>query len=222
MSDLMVIAGATGLIGAASVDIAIQRGWRVIALVRNPAKLKPREGLQAIAADFDDLPALTESLKAQAPKTFLCALGTTIKIAGSQPAFAKVDRDYVTAFAQLGIACGAKGFGLVSAVGADARSSNFYLRTKGEAEDAVGAAGYGHVEIARPSFLVGARIEERPGEGLATAVSQALAPLLIGGLSKYRPIAGADVARALVAGLEKPQRGLFVRHYADLRAMAQA
>lgn len=222
MSDLMVIAGATGLIGAASVDIAIQRGWRVIALVRNPAKLNPRAGLEAIAADFDNLAALTGRLKAEEPKAFLCALGTTIKIAGSQPAFARVDRDYVTAFARLGIACSAKSFGLVSAVGANARSSNFYLRTKGEAEEAVGAAGFEHIEIARPSFLVGERIEERPGEGLATAVSQALAPLLLGPLSKYRPIAGADVARALVAGLEKPEPGLFVRHYADLRAMAQA
>lgn len=222
MNELMVIAGATGLVGAASVDIAIQRGWRVIALVRNPAKVKQQPGLEAIAADFDDLAALTGRLQERAPKAFLCALGTTIKIAGSQPAFAKVDRDYVTAFARLGIACGAKNFGLVSAVGADARSSNFYLRTKGEAEDAVRAAGFDHVEIARPSFLVGERSENRPGEGLATAVSQALAPLLLGPLSKYRPIAGADVARALVAGLEQPQRGPFVRHYADLRAMAQA
>ncbi len=222
MSNLMVVAGATGLVGAAAVDIALQRGWRVIALARNPAKLKQRTGLQALAADFDDLAALTDRLKAEAPKAFLSALGTTIKIAGSQLAFAKVDRDYVTAFAKLGLACGATAFGLVSAVGANARSSNFYLRTKGEAEDAVRAAGYGHVEIAQPSFLVGDRVEARAGEGLATAVSQALAPLLLGPLAKYRPIAGADVARALVVGLEKPQHGLFVRHYADLRAMAQA
>ena len=222
MSDLMVIAGATGLVGAAAVDIAIQRGWRVIALARSPAKLRARGGLEAVAADFDDLAALTDGLKAHAPKAFLCALGTTIRIAGSQPAFAKVDRDYVAAFARLGVACGAEAFGLVSAVGANTRSGNFYLRTKGEAEGAARAAGYGHVEIARPSFLVGERIEERAGEGLATAASQALSPLLVGPLSKYRPIAGADVARALVAGLERPERGLFVRHYADLRAMAQA
>ena len=166
--------------------------------------------------------ALAERLTAEAPKAFLSALGTTIKIAGSQPAFARVDRDYVTAFAKLGVASGAKNFGLVSAVGVNARSSNFYLRTKGEAEDAVRSAGYDHVEIAQPSFLVGERIEERPGEGLATAVSQALAPLLLGPLSRYRPISGSDVARALVAGLEKPQTGVFVRHYADLRAMAEA
>lgn len=222
MSDLMVVAGATGLVGAAAIDIALQRGWRVIALARNPAKLNQRAGLEAISADFDNLSALAEALKAQAPKAFLCALGTTIKIAGSQPAFAKVDRDYVAAFAQLGVSCGARAFGLVSAVGANPTSANFYLRTKGEAEDTVRAAGYDHVEIARPSFLLGDRIENRPGEGFATAASQALSPLLLGPLSKYRPIAGADVAGALVVGLEQQQRGLFVRHYADLRAMARA
>ncbi len=222
MSKLMVIAGATGLIGAASVDIAIKRGWRVIALVRNPAKLKPREGLEAWAADFDDLGALAERLKALAPKAFLCALGTTIKIAGSQEAFARVDLDYVTAFARLGTACGATSFGIVTAVGSSEASSNFYLRTKGKAEAAARAAGYEHVESAQPSFLVGERVEQRAGEGMATAVSQTLAPLLLGPLAKYRPISGADVARALVAGLEQPQRGVFVRRYADLRAMAQA
>ncbi|HMN71845.1 MAG TPA: NAD(P)H-binding protein [Rhodoblastus sp.] len=222
MSDLIVIAGATGLVGAAAVDIALQRGWRVIALARNPAKLPARDGLETIAADFDDLAPLSGRLTAAAPKAFLCALGTTIRIAGSQAAFAKVDRDYVAAFAQLGIACGAQAFGLVSAVGASARSANFYLRVKGEAEDAARAAGYDHVEIARPSFLLGERLENRPGEGLATTVAQALSPLLLGPLTKYRPIPGADVARALVVGLEAPRRGLFVRHDADLRAMAQA
>ena len=220
MKDAIVIAGATGLIGAAAVDIALQRGLRVIALVRNPAKLAPRDNLEILAADFDDLAPLSGRLKAAASGAFLCALGTTIRIAGSQAAFAKVDRDYVAAFAQLGVACGAQAFGLVSAVGANARSANFYLRIKGEAEDAVRAAGYEHVEIARPSFLLGDRIENRPGEGTATKISQAVAPLLLGALSKYRPIAGADVARALIAGLGTPRPGLAVRHYAGLRALA--
>lgn len=221
MSDLMVIAGATGLVGAAAIDAALTRGWRVIALVRDPGKLAPRQGLEAIKADFDDLAPLAERLKAAAPAAFLSALGTTIRIAGSQAAFARVDRDYVAAFAQLGIAAGAKKFGLVASVGADAGSGNFYLRTKGEAEATVRGAGFDHVEIARPSFLIGARAEHRPGEGFAVPISQALSPLLIGGLSKYRPIAGATVACALVAGLARSERGVFVRHYSELNALAQ-
>lgn len=221
MSGALVIAGATGLVGAAAVDAALAQGWRVTAMVRDPARLAAREGLVSIAADFDALPALAGRLTALAPDAFLCALGTTIRIAGSQPAFAKVDRDYVAAFARLGVAAGARAFGLVSAVGADPGSANFYLRVKGEAEAAVRAAGYDRVEIARPSFLIGERAEVRPGEGLATSVSQALSPLLLGPLAKYRPIAGATVARALVAGLARPENGVFVRHYPELRALAQ-
>lgn len=83
-------------------------------------------------------------------------------------------------------------------------------------------AGFDRVEIARPSFLIGARAEHRPGEGLAVPISQALSPFLVGGLAKYRPIAGATVARALVAGLERPESGVFVRHYPELNALAQA
>lgn len=222
MSDLMVVAGATGLIGAAAIEAALARGWRVIALVRDHAKVSVRDGLEAIRADFDDLSPLADRLKKAAPKAFLSALGTTIRIAGSQAAFAKVDRDYVAGFARLGIATGARKFGLVTSVGADAASRNFYLRTKGEAEAAVLGAGFDRVEIAHPSFLIGTRAEHRPGEGLAVPISQALAPFLIGGLAKYRPIAGATVARALVAGLERPESGVFVRHYLDLNALAQA
>jgi hypothetical protein len=81
-----------------------------------------------------------------APNALICALGTTIRKAGSKDVFARVDRDYMAAFAALGRAAGASHFGLVSAVGADARSSNFYLRTKGEAEAAVRACGYLRVD----------------------------------------------------------------------------
>ena len=222
MSDLMVVAGATGLVGSFAISTALQRGWRVAALVRDPGKVPQRDGLEAIATNFDALADLSDRLKSAAPTAFLCALGTTIRTAGSQQAFARVDRDYVAAFAQLGVAAGAKKFGMVSSVGADAASSNFYLRTKGEAEAAVRAAGYAHVEIARPSFLTGPRAEKRIGEKIAVPVSTALAPLLIGPLAVYRPIAAATVARALVAGLEQSDDGVFVRHFPELRALANA
>lgn len=218
----MAIAGATGLVGAAAVEAALARGWKVVALVRKGRGLPARAGLTIVECDFDALGASREAIAAHAPGAFLCALGTTIKTAGSQAAFARVDLEYVKAFADLGRTCGATAFGMVSSVGASAASSNFYLRTKGEAEQAVRAAGYAHVEIARPSFLVGERAENRPGEKLAVPVATLLSPLLVGGLSIYRPIAGETVARALVVALEKPENGAFVRHYADLVALARA
>ncbi|MFV0279736.1 MAG: NAD(P)H-binding protein [Rhodoblastus sp.] len=221
MNGLLVIAGATGLVGTAAVDEALRRGWRVAALVRNPGKIRPCDNLEAIATNFDDLPALAAGLTSRAPKAFLCALGTTIRTAGSREAFARVDRDYVAAFAQLGAGAGAARFALVSSAGADPASSNFYLRVKGEAEAAVRAAGFAHIEIAWPGLLTGKREEHRIGEKIAAPVLAAFAPLMVGGLAKYRPIEAAIVARALVHALEKPESGLFYRYYPQLRALAR-
>jgi uncharacterized protein YbjT (DUF2867 family) len=218
----LVLAGGTGLVGAAVIEAALARGWRVLAVVRRSGALPARQGLDEIAADFERLEELRDSLAPAKPLAFICALGTTIRTAGSQPAFARVDRDYAAAFASLGVACGAGRFGLVSAVGADSGSRNFYLRTKGEAEDLVKAAGYERVEIARPSFLVGDRREMRIGERAAIPVARAFAPLLVGGLSIYRPIGAEVVARGLVAGVERAEPGVFVRHFDDLVAMASA
>jgi uncharacterized protein YbjT (DUF2867 family) len=151
---------------------------------------------------------------------FVCALGTTIRAAGSQAAFARVDRDYVGAFARLGVETGATRFGLVSSIGADPRSGNFYLRTKGEAEALVRSAGFARVEIARPSLLLGARPERRIVERATTPVAQAISPLLVGALSRYRPIRAETVARALVAGVECEAPGVFVRYFEDLVGLA--
>jgi hypothetical protein len=108
--------------------------------------LASEETLKIIEVDFDALDQYQPGISALTPNALICALGTTIRKAGSKDAFARVDRDYVATFAALGRAAGASHFGLVSAVGADARSSNFYLRTKGEAEAAVRACGYLRVD----------------------------------------------------------------------------
>ncbi len=218
----LVLAGATGLVGAAALEAALAQGWRVAALLRAGRRLPVRQNLETISCDFDALDALAPRLAALAPTAFVCALGTTIRTAGSQAAFARVDRDYVAAFAALGVASGATRFALVSSVGADAGSSNFYLRTKGEAEQAARTAGYAHVEIARPSFLMGARAENRIGERLAIPFARALSPLLAGRLSIYRPIFAETVGRALIAGVGRDEAGVFVRHYDELARLASA
>ena len=165
----ILIAGGSGLVGHAAIKFAIAAGHFVIALVRRGGSLSveglaSEETLKIIEVDFDALDQYQPEISALAPNALICALGTTIRKAGSKDAFARVDRDYVAAFAALGRAAGASHFGLVSAVGSDARSSNFYLRTKGEAEAAVRACGYLRVDNARPSFLLGQRAEARIGE----------------------------------------------------------
>lgn len=221
----ILIAGGSGLVGHAAIKFAIAAGHFVIALVRRGGSLSveglaSEEALKIIEVDFDALDQYQPEISALAPNALICALGATIRKAGSKDAFARVDRDYVAAFAALGRAAGASHFGLVSAVGADARSSNFYLRTKGEAEGAVRACGYPRVDNARPSFLLGQRAEARTGERVGIVAAKMVAPLLIGPLMIYHPIPAASVARALVNLSFRDEPGVFIQQYSELVAAA--
>lgn len=164
-------------------------------LGRRPLQLQHPK-LISHTVDFAALPALPA-----AGEVYL-ALGTTIKVAGSQEAFRAVDFDANLAVARAAFAAGAKRLGLVSAMGADARSKIFYNRVKGELEDALAALPFEGQVIARPSFLVGDREllgqPVRGGEKLALRVSTVLRPLIPANL---RSIAAADVAAALLANV---------------------
>ena len=136
------------------------------------------------------------------------ALGTTIKVAGSQEAFRAVDHDAVLAVARAARAAGATRLGLVTAMGADPQSRIFYNRVKGEVEQAVAQIGFATLVIARPSMLVGDRSAvhqpERRGELIAAAISKALRPLIP---ANYRAIHVRDVAQALVAAVARGVAG---------------
>ncbi len=137
-----------------------------------------------------------------------CALGTTIKAAGSQQAFRAVDFDAVLAFAQAAKAAGASRLAVVSALGADAQSGVFYNRVKAQAEQALRELGFASLVIARPSLLMGDRATlgqpTRPLERAAQRLSPWLAPLLP---LKWRPIHGQVVARAMLAALAQDKPG---------------
>jgi uncharacterized protein YbjT (DUF2867 family) len=143
--------------------------------------------------DFAALPALPPV------DAVYLALGTTIKVAGSQAAFRAVDFEANLAVARAALAVGARRAGLVSAMGASSKSRIFYSRTKGELEDALAALGFEGLVIARPSMLAGDRASlgqpVRPGEGYAVTVSRLLGPLIP---RNYRSVAAADVAHALL------------------------
>lgn len=190
-----LLAGATGLVGRdilrgllADPDIGA-----VHVLARRPLA-EQHAKLHVHVVDFAALPAL-----AACDEVYL-ALGTTIKVAGSQAAFRAVDFDANVNVARAAFAAGARRIGLVSAMGADARSSIFYNRVKGETEDAIAAIGYAGFVAARPSFLVGDRTQlgqpVRPGEGLALRISTMLRPLIPANL---RSIQASAVAQALLA-----------------------
>jgi uncharacterized protein YbjT (DUF2867 family) len=163
-----------------------------------------------------------ENLAGVPPETWAvdhvyCCLGTTIKIAGSQAAFRRVDHDYPSDAARLCARGGASKFLLISSVGASSRSRTFYLRVKGETEQAVASAGLPEVHAFRPSLLLGERAGSRPLERVSIAVSQAIAPVLAGPLSIYRPIEAGQLARVMVArGLEPRRDGFWVHQGAEL------
>lgn len=203
---LSLLAGATGAVGTALLDILLARedGSRVLAVGRRapPQKHARLEWVQAELEDFQ------EALSGRTFDQAFCCLGTTMKRAGSKAAFRAVDLDGVTAFAGAARVGGAGFFGLVSAAGADARSRNFYLRTKGEAEAAVEALGFPSLAIMQPGLLRGAREEFRAGERLGQAAAPLLDRVLLGPLAHYRSVAIGSVAAALEVAARRRAAGV--------------
>ena len=131
-----------------------------------------------------------------------------------------MDLEFPLAAARLGLKYGAKQFVLVSSVGADLKSGNFYLRTKREVEQAISALPFAAVHIFRPSFLAGHRKEPRPGEKIAIYASKVLQYGLAGGLRKYRPIEAATVAKAMVAAAPSVNAGVHVYEFDEIKQLA--
>ena len=192
-SRTALVAGATGLTGKHLLEflLAHERYASVHALVRK-ATLPTHPKLSEHVIDFESLPKLPKIDDA------FCCLGTTIRKAGSQAAFQKVDFDYAINFATAAKAAGAKRFLVVSALGANAKSAVFYNRVKGEMENALKAMNFQSLHIFRPSFLLGERADARVGERLGIKVFSALAPLMIGPARKVRPVEAKAVARGMV------------------------
>ncbi len=188
-----LVLGSTGLVGGQLLRqlLADDLCERVITLVRRPTGLVHPK-LREQVVDFDHLHLARESF---AVDDLYCCLGTTIKKAGSQAAFRRVDYDYPVAAARLAVESGVQHYLLVSSMGADPHSRIFYSRVKGEVEAAVAGAGLPSVGVVRPSLLLGEREEFRFGEAVAAAVSKVVAPLMPG---KIRPITGQTVARAMI------------------------
>ncbi|MBY0239881.1 MAG: nucleoside-diphosphate sugar epimerase [Burkholderiaceae bacterium] len=193
----VILAGATGLVGQSLLSglLADDTVGRVHSLGRRaPPVTHPK--LTAHLVDFSHLPTLPH-----ADEVYL-ALGTTIKVAGSQAAFRAVDFDANLAVARAALAAGATRAGLVSAMGANAGSSVFYNKVKGETEDALRLMPFAGMVIARPSLLTGNRDAlgqpVRRGEEWGAAIGRLLGWLIP---RHYRPIPAAVVAQALLASV---------------------
>lgn len=213
------LAGATGLVGGLLLQhlLASDRYRRVVVLTRRAAEIEHPKLEQRVLV-FEQL----QALELPCVDDVFCALGTTIKKAGSQQAFRRVDVEYPLELAKKALACEAKQFLLVSSVGANSKSSNFYLRTKGELEDAVSALPFQTIHIFRPSALVGPRKERRPGERVGIAATKLLSPLLVGSFRRYRAIQAEEVARAMVAASAIGGSGKRIYEYDQMMALVEA
>ncbi|PBS14198.1 NAD-dependent dehydratase [Lysobacteraceae bacterium NML93-0792] len=200
----LILAGATGLVGrhVLARALADPRVTHVVAPTRRPLPAHPN--LDAPLVDFDALPADAAWWRADA---VICALGTTMKTAGSRDAFRRVDHDYPLAIADLARRHGTPVYVLNSAMGADAQSRVFYNRVKGELESALRTRGFASLTLVRPGLIGGDRDERRLGETLATHLLRTLHPLLP---RKWRINPAERIADALLDAALDPPAGVHV------------
>jgi uncharacterized protein YbjT (DUF2867 family) len=206
----VLLAGATGLVGGEilSLLLADSSVVEVIALVRRALDRPAGARLRIAIADFDHLEADPDLFRVD---QIFCALGTTIKKAGSQEDFRRVDLEYPLRIAELAIAGGARHFLLVSSLGANATSRVFYSRVKGELENRIRALGFISFTIVRPSLLVGDRQEFRLGEVIASKLSLVVPP-------RWKPVHVRQVAAALTQWARLDVPGLRVIENPEIRS----
>jgi uncharacterized protein YbjT (DUF2867 family) len=203
----VLLVGATGLVGRECLRLLLadQAYGRIIVVTRRPLSPEVRSPkLETHVIDFDHLTEYDDLFHVDA---IVCALGTTIRHAGSRTRFRTVDHDYPLAFAKMGRRAGCNHFLVVSALGANLRSRVFYNRVKGELEDALRALGYPRLTIVRPSLLLGPRAELRLGEEVAKRVTRWLGPLVP---RAFKPVEARAVATMLVRAARERETGVRV------------
>jgi uncharacterized protein YbjT (DUF2867 family) len=216
---IVLLAGASGLTGERTLDVLLNAPdvSRVIAVSRRPLG-REHSRLANRIVKFDSIEAQLKGVSADAA---LCCLGTTRRHAGSQEAFRTVDVDAVLAFARAGKAANARRFVVISSVGANPTSRNFYLRTKGEMEEELEGVGFESLDILQPSLLLGWRAEMRPLELVAMGLMPLVNPLLGGKYQPYRGIPARTIGQAMLGATRSGRRGVQRYTYAGIEALAR-
>lgn len=207
-SKTALLTGASGLVGTELLHILLESPnyEEVKILVRKRVEIQHPK-LEQILVDFNRLENYEEHFHVN---DVYCCLGTTIKKAGSQEAFRKVDYEYPIKMAQLAKKQEVENFLIISALGADPKSKVFYSRTKGQVEAELKKIGLRALHIFQPSLLLGDRQEFRFGEKIASFLSPLFSPLLFGKLKKYRPVSARRVAYAMYHVAQTDNNGHFI------------
>ncbi len=204
-----LVAGASGLVGGECLQRLLgSDSYSTVTVVtrRTLGSRAKHPKLQEIVVDFEQLDSVRGELRAD---HVFCALGTTIRKAGSQAKFRQVDFEYPRHLAELALANGARHFSLVSALGASSKSGVFYSRVKGELEDALRAMGWPSLALLRPSVIAGDRQESRLLERLSEA-------FLRFGPATYRPVEAGRIAAAMIATAQREPRGVTIIESRDI------
>lgn len=194
MSNVSAVIGSTGLVGKNVVLELGKKNIKTIAISRTEISDLP-DNIDNLRIDFDSF--IQNGNFPTCDHIYIC-LGTTIKKAGSKEVFTKVDFDYCLAIAKKARLAGATKISLVSSVGANFKTNNFYLKTKGELEEAIKKIDFSVISIYRPSLLIGKRKENRLLERFGQNISLLVNPFLLGSLQKYRSIDVKILASCIV------------------------
>jgi len=216
---VILLAGASGFVGNLALDELLESTdiGRVYAITRRPlGREHPRLANRIVR--FEQIESQLKGLTCQAA---LCSLGTTIRQAGSERAFREVDFDAVLAFARTAKAAQAQRFVVVSSAGADPASKNFYLRTKGEMEEALVGVGFTSLDILQPSLLLGWRGEIRPLELLGSVFMPLVNPFLTGKREPFRAIPARTVAAAMAGATRSGRRGVQRYTYSAIQSLSR-
>lgn len=216
----IALVGATGLIGQALIRAAVGRSdIRLVAIARREVPLPPGARMEVLVAEPE---GWGDAIAAANADAVVCALGTTIRrVGGDQQAFRAVDHDLVLAVARAAKTAGVRQFIVVSSVGASLATKNFYLRTKGEVEQALAKLGLTRLDIMRPGLLRGQRGERRPAEKFAMFAAPLADLVLHGSYRKYRSVRDSVVARALIGLTKEKPAGRFVHEYDAIQRVAR-
>ena len=209
-----ILAGATGLVGGECLRqlLACPRYERVIVVTRRELGAAARhDKLREVVVEFDRLGDAKARLRGD---HVFCALGTTIRKAGSQAKFRAVDYEYPLRLARLGLQNGARHFSVVSALGASRSSPFFYSRVKGEVEEGLRQMGWPSLGIFRPSVIAGERAESRPLERVSEHLLR-FAP------ATWRPVPARDIAGAMIAVALREPPGVTVIESREISGVAR-
>lgn len=215
MKKTALLIGSTGLTGSLLLDILLagEDYGKVVSFVRKATGISHPK-LAEHVVDFDNAGTYKDFIGGD---DFFCCMGTTIKKAGTQEAFARVDLQYPLDFARIAKQKGIKQYLIISSIGANPLSKNFYLRTKGQVEEGLKNLNFDTAIAVEPSFLTGERKEFRLGEKIGLYVMKVLSLFMVGKLRRYRSIEARQVARSMYDAAQAGLEGYYVLKSEQLR-----